>query len=586
MQKPEVVEVKEDGPDDTKDTAVPVKELGVDNQKFETQEVACNTEMLEFNVTEKEALVIGLVSVFLSIHRNGASLESIQSYLEPTHSLAESELVTVLLKYKHLFPKVESKYRFGSVEPSKPDVNADQLSELEQSDLSKLCRDFITYTNWLEDKLRNVHAGHSAALRDHEEKCRQIQNEAAKRESVLVMRLSSKEQDLQDLAAQITELKSSQSSGPNSLRSALLDPAVHCLVQKLRAEVEKSRSSLEETQNELSAWKFTPDSNTGKRLMAKCRLLYQENEELGKMIASGRLAKLEGDLALQRNFSEEMKKTQSELDEFLQELDEDVEGMQSSIYYLQQQLKHAREQVSSLQKENELLKTRLPANALAVEAQPARTESESQSRDLVKGSLPMEQVEPSTATSRTATPDRLHVDSEAESSEIVSMSTTEDKSRTKVSAASDELRTTADARVKPAENCLAVVKDNSNSLSPSVANTTSQSSVSLKELPEERTRKNGTMEHAANGTENVKHNGVEVTSRKRTASDLEDHVDHQSMGDEANEGVVAVERTSVIQSASVVALNETSDSELPLRKRVRTDKLPNGSDAEEIADNS
>lgn len=45
--------------------------------------------------------------------------------------------------------------------------------------------------------------------------------------------------------------------------------------------------------------------------MAKCRLLYQENEELGKMISSGRLAKLEGDLALQKSFSEEVKKSQS-----------------------------------------------------------------------------------------------------------------------------------------------------------------------------------------------------------------------------------------------------------------------------------
>lgn len=52
-------------------------------------------------------------------------------------------------------------------------------------------------------------------------------------------------------------------------------------------------------------------SNTGKRLMAKCRLLYQENEELGRMIASGRIAKLEGELALQKSFSEEVKKSQS-----------------------------------------------------------------------------------------------------------------------------------------------------------------------------------------------------------------------------------------------------------------------------------
>lgn len=45
--------------------------------------------------------------------------------------------------------------------------------------------------------------------------------------------------------------------------------------------------------------------------MAKCRLLYQENEELGRMIASGRIAKLEGELALQKGFSEEVKKSQS-----------------------------------------------------------------------------------------------------------------------------------------------------------------------------------------------------------------------------------------------------------------------------------
>ena len=44
--------------------------------------------------------------------------------------------------------------------------------------------------------------------------------------------------------------------------------------------------------------------------MAKCRLLHQENEELGKMISSGRVAKLEGELALQKSFSEEVKKSQ------------------------------------------------------------------------------------------------------------------------------------------------------------------------------------------------------------------------------------------------------------------------------------
>lgn len=159
------------------------------------------------------------------------------------------------------------------------------------------------------------------------------------------------------LQCQLADLKASQGPNSSALRSTLLDPSVNVLLQLLRQELVTTRTRLEETQNELSAWKFTPDSNTGKRLMAKCRLLYQENEELGKMTSSGRLAKLEGELALQKSFSEEVKKSQMELDEFLQDLDEDVEGMQSTIYYLQQELRKSNELVVALQSENGQLRS-------------------------------------------------------------------------------------------------------------------------------------------------------------------------------------------------------------------------------------
>lgn len=155
-----------------------------------------------------------------------------------------------------------------------------------------------------------------------------------------------------------------------------MDPAINILFKKFKMELQSTRAKLEETQNELSAWKFTPDSNTGKRLMAKCRLLYQENEDLGKMTSNGRLSILQSDIALQKSFSEEVKKSQSgkillfyrfnilltflfeflELDDFLQELDEDVEGMQSTIFFLQQELKTA--------KEREKLNLRLTNNPL------------------------------------------------------------------------------------------------------------------------------------------------------------------------------------------------------------------------------
>jgi len=44
--------------------------------------------------------------------------------------------------------------------------------------------------------------------------------------------------------------------------------------------------------------------------MAKCRMLLQENEELGKMISSGRTAKLEAEIALHKTMVAEMKTNQ------------------------------------------------------------------------------------------------------------------------------------------------------------------------------------------------------------------------------------------------------------------------------------
>jgi len=175
---------------------------------------------------------------------------------------------------------------------------------------------------------------------------------SSRREALLTCRLTVKEQELQEMASQIAELKAAQAPSTAALRNTLIDPAVNLVIQRLTKECDGLKKQAEEARDELAAWKFTPDSATGKRLMAKCRQLYQENEDLGKMIASGRLAKLEGELALQKNLTEEMKKNQLEMDEFMAELDEDVEGMQSTIYYLQQQLREAKETIARLEAQN------------------------------------------------------------------------------------------------------------------------------------------------------------------------------------------------------------------------------------------
>lgn len=83
--------------------------------------------------------------------------------------------------------------------------------------------------------------------------------------------------------------------------------------------------------------------------MAKCRMLIQENQELGRQLSQGRIAQLEAELALQKKYSEELKSSQDELNDFIIQLDEEVEGMQSTILVLQQQLKESRQQLTQCQ---------------------------------------------------------------------------------------------------------------------------------------------------------------------------------------------------------------------------------------------
>ncbi|CAD1474688.1 unnamed protein product [Heterotrigona itama] len=268
-------------------------------------------------------------------------------------------------------------------QPRRVKLTQQQLDSMTKDELAAKWHEQDIYVECLEAQAA-AQEGELSSLRDSESKYRQQHAEASHREKILVRRLASKEQELQEYISQIAEMKAAHAPSAVALRSALLDPAVNILIQKLRQELVTTKAKLEDTQNELS-----------KRLMAKCRLLYQENEELGRMIASGRIAKLEGDLALQRSFSEEMKKSQSELDEFLQDLDEDVEGMQSTIYFLQQELRKARESVTLLQQENAGLKANSSENNLTNGLSPhtppiKKEDSEENSISEIKTSKSME----------------------------------------------------------------------------------------------------------------------------------------------------------------------------------------------------
>ena len=43
------------------------------------------------------------------------------------------------------------------------------------------------------------------------------------------------------------------------LKRCFVDPAVNFMFEKMRKEVESAKARVEEMQNELTAWKFTPE---------------------------------------------------------------------------------------------------------------------------------------------------------------------------------------------------------------------------------------------------------------------------------------------------------------------------------------
>ncbi|XP_068756982.1 pre-mRNA-splicing regulator WTAP-like isoform X1 [Montipora capricornis] len=247
-----------------------------------------------------------------------------------------------------------------SEDETDPDETVPKRVRLELQDLKDSTKEEILdrvkqlsdYVDYLEKKQNGEQANKElAGLLETGEKLKQQQQESTRRENVLVMRLATKEQEMQDLLTQIHDLKQAQNPSSIQLRSTLLDPAVNLLFQRMKTDLDSEKEKLEQAQNDLSAWKFTPDSVTGKKLMAKCRMLIQENQELGRQLSQGRVAQLEAELALQKKYSDELKGSQDELNDFVIQLDEEVEGMQSTILALQQQLKDCKQQLTQSQQQ-------------------------------------------------------------------------------------------------------------------------------------------------------------------------------------------------------------------------------------------
>ncbi|PAA55489.1 hypothetical protein BOX15_Mlig024903g4, partial [Macrostomum lignano] len=189
----------------------------------------------------------------------------------------------------------------------------------------------------------------SESKTDSKELLKEALLESKKREQLLMPRLTTKERELCQCLQQLEQLRAqSASTASTQLKAMMLDPAVNVLYQRLRKELGDCRDRLEQTQNDLSAWKFTPDSQTGKRLMARIRQLHQENSELSQGMSSAAVAKMESEIALEKTLLVEMRKTHTEQEHLLGEIDDETESLQSTILIMQGQLSDAYLRIEAL----------------------------------------------------------------------------------------------------------------------------------------------------------------------------------------------------------------------------------------------
>ncbi|XP_068635786.1 FKBP12-interacting protein of 37 kDa-like isoform X2 [Aristolochia californica] len=125
-------------------------------------------------------------------------------------------------------------------------------------------------------------------LKSSEESLREQLEKAKKKEAAFIVTFAKRDQEIAELKSAVRDLKAQLRPPSMQARRLLLDPAIHEEFTRLKNLVEEKDKKLKELQDNIAAVNFTPSSKMGKMLMAKCRTLQQENEEIGQLHSEGK----------------------------------------------------------------------------------------------------------------------------------------------------------------------------------------------------------------------------------------------------------------------------------------------------------
>nr|AFK36903.1 unknown [Lotus japonicus] len=148
---------------------------------------------------------------------------------------------------------------------------------------------------------------------------------AKKKESAFIVTFAKREQEIAELKSAVRDLKAQLKPPSMQARRLLLDPAVHEEFRRLKNLVEEKDKKVKELQDNIAAVSFTPQSKMGKMLMAKCRTLQEENEEIGNQASEGKIHELTMKLALQKSQCAQFRSQFEGLQKHMEGLTNDVE---------------------------------------------------------------------------------------------------------------------------------------------------------------------------------------------------------------------------------------------------------------------
>ncbi|XP_050223672.1 FKBP12-interacting protein of 37 kDa [Mercurialis annua] len=189
------------------------------------------------------------------------------------------------------------------------------------------------------------------ALKSSEESLREQLDKAKKKEAAFIVTFAKREHEIAELKSAVRDLKAQLKPPSMQARRLLLDPAIHEEFTRLKNLVEEKDKKVKELQDNIAAINFTPTSKMGKMLMAKCRTLQEENEEIGNQAAEGKIHELAMKLALQKSQNAELRNQFEGLYKHMEGLTNDVEKSNEMVLLLQKKVEEKDNELNELKLE-------------------------------------------------------------------------------------------------------------------------------------------------------------------------------------------------------------------------------------------